>query len=95
MDFGALRYSRHAFERMFERNITPDSVARIVESGETIARYAEDSPYPSCLLLGFDQSGPLHVVVAGPNEDGLGIIVTVYRPRPEFWSSDFKSKVKK
>jgi hypothetical protein len=37
---------------MFERNITPDSVIFVVENGEVIRKYDDDTPYPSRLILG-------------------------------------------
>lgn len=52
MDCSTLRYSRHAFERMFQRGIPPDAVTQIIAEGEVIADYLEDQPYPSVLLLG-------------------------------------------
>src|SRR5471030_1267248 len=43
---------RHAFERMFQRGIDLDAVAQVISSGEVIADYPDDQPYPSTLLLG-------------------------------------------
>jgi hypothetical protein len=37
MDCSTLRYSRHAFERMFQRGIHPDAVTQIIAEGEVIA----------------------------------------------------------
>jgi len=44
-------FTRHAFERMFSRSIRPDKVRDIVERGETIIEYSDDTPFPSTLLL--------------------------------------------
>jgi len=46
-------FSRHAFERMFQRGINPDAVAQLVANGEVIADYPDDQPFPSALLLDF------------------------------------------
>ena len=64
MDCKTLYFSRHAFERMFQRGIEPDAVMRVVTSGETLANYPDDQPFPSTLLLGFNAGQPIHAVVA-------------------------------
>lgn len=39
-------------------------VRLVAGSGEMIADYPNDTPYPSCLVLGFVQGRPLHLVTA-------------------------------
>ena len=46
-----LIFTGHAFTRMFARAISPDEVRAVVDRGETIAEYPDDTPYPSALLL--------------------------------------------
>ena len=92
MDCKSVRYSRHAIERMFQRSIPPDDVLECIRSGEVIANYPDDSPYPSTLLLGFAGSRPLHVLAAREPETGNCYVVTVYRPDPELWGSDFRTR---
>jgi hypothetical protein len=77
---------------MFERGISRDGVLAVIAQGETIAEYTDDRPYPSCLLLGFEQGKPLHVVVASDEAAGLCIAVTVYEPALEQWSADFRTR---
>jgi hypothetical protein len=50
MDCSAIRFSRHALERLFARDIPPEAIIRIVREAETIASYPEDKPFPSVLL---------------------------------------------
>ena len=57
-------FSRHAVERLFQREISPEAISDLLQSGEVIARYPDDKPYPSVLLLGFAQHRPVHAVVA-------------------------------
>ena len=66
-------------------------VAGILETGETIARYDRDRPYPSRLVLGWSGTRPLHVVAADDPDSDLTIVITVYQPDPELWSPDFRS----
>lgn len=77
---------------MFQRGIGPESVARIVTDGKIIADYSDDMPYPSLLLLGFDENHPIHVVVARDAVSGDCHVVTVYRPDPELWDGVFENR---
>lgn len=92
MDCSTLRYSRHAFERMFQRAIPPDAVAKIIAEGEIIAEYSEDQPYPSVLLLGKHADEPVHAVVARDTATGNCYLVTIYRPDPTIWDETFKQR---
>lgn len=64
MDCAEVIFSGHAIRRMFERSLGRDAILEAVRGGEVIAEYPDDSPYPSCLVLGFVAGGPIHVVVA-------------------------------
>jgi len=77
---------------MFHRGIPPEAVERIAAAGEVIASYPDDAPFPSALVLGFDDGRPVHVVVARDAGTALCHIVTVYRPDPELWGDDFKTR---
>ena len=85
-------YSQHALRRMFERGITEEDVAKVLEQGEIIADYPQDSPFPSRLVLGFAGTIPLHVVLASSNEEDIDIVVTVYSPSLERWQPDYKTR---
>ena len=78
---------------MFERNIFPDEVKRLINSGEVIKDYPTDVPYPSYLILGFTAGMPLHVFVAKEETTSVCIVVTVYEPDKKLWKPDFKSKI--
>jgi hypothetical protein len=82
----------HAIQRMFERQISPEDVRSVVESGETIQEYPDDTPYPSRLVLGWKLQRPIHIVVADNEADNEKIIVTVYEPDPTQWANDFKRR---
>jgi hypothetical protein len=92
MDCSGFRFSRHAIERMFQRGITPEAVERIVREGDVIASYPDDKPFPSMLILGFDEGQPVHVVVAQDTDTGLCHVVTVYRPDRAVWTDDFRTR---
>ncbi len=82
---------------MFERSISPELAARAVHSGEIIAEYPDDQPFPSFLLLYFEQGKPLHVVVGKDTSaiDGACYVITAYEPDIKLWNDDFRTRRKK
>jgi hypothetical protein len=87
-----LIFRSHAIKRMFERKITLEDVRHVLATGESIREYPNDTPYPSCLIMGWAADKPLHVVTAVDAETGTTIVITVYVPDPTIWESDFKRK---
>lgn len=87
-----VKFSGHALRRMFERAINVDDVLTVVASGEIIAEYPEDTPFPSYLILGFARSQPIHVVVAKDKPSEMCHVITAYPPDPSQWSADFRTR---
>ena len=90
-----LRFTLHATQRMFERQISTDDVRRVLESGELIASLPDRMPVPSYTVLGFINGRPVHVIyVAGERDERF--VITVYDPseHPELWSDDYRRRVK-
>lgn len=92
MDCKGLEYTRHALEKMFTRRISPDAVELVVKTGETVEDYPDDTPFPSCLLFGFVQGDPIHVVLAKNPLTGSCSVVTTYIPNSAKWERDFKTR---
>ena len=92
MDCRQLYFSRHAFERMFQRGIDPDAVIQVVANGEVLADYPDDQPFPSALMLGFHAGQPIHAVVARDPVAADCYLVTIYRPDPAIWDEAFKKR---
>lgn len=87
-----LVYRVHAVQRMAERGIREEDVARVVAKGKEIESYPDDQPYPSRLMLGWVESRPIHVVAAtGEHEI---IVITMYEPDPAFWEPGFEKRRK-
>lgn len=84
----------HAIRRMFERKITPEDVRHVLETGEPIEDYPDDTPYPSRLVLGWRGARPIHVVAAENSDDQETIVITTYEPDPAKWERDFKRRKK-
>ncbi|MFZ8845145.1 DUF4258 domain-containing protein [Thermoflexus sp.] len=65
-----------------------------LKTGETIATYPDDEPYPSRLILGWVGGRPLHLVVADDPARNVRIVIPVYEPDPALWESDFRRRRK-
>lgn len=89
-----LIYRQHAIQRMFERGILTVDVEAALANGRIIQSYPDDTPYPSCLWLGYSGLKPLHIVFADNLLDGERIIITVYEPDPAQWLPDFTTRLK-
>ena len=87
-----ISYRVHAVRRMFEREISEAEVRRVLETGDEIAAYPDDKPYPTRLLLGRPSAKPLHVVTAYNAQDDEQIVITVYEPDPALWDDGFKRR---
>ncbi|MHB8895169.1 MAG: DUF4258 domain-containing protein [Candidatus Geothermincolia bacterium] len=95
MRYGAIVFRVHALKRMHERSVSIEAVRAVLEKGETIAAYPEDKPYPSRLLLGWDGSRPLHIVVAEVAGTQEVIVITVYEPDKSIWDDDYRTRRRK
>ena len=92
MDCAQIRFTLHALQRSDERGLSQIEIAAIVERGEIIREYPDDQPWPSYLVLGFDGSTPIHVVVAREPEERTCLVVTAYVPTGKEWSEDFSER---
>ena len=89
-------YRVHAIERMFQRDISEKAVENAVKNGKIVEEYLDDKPYPSFLVLNFendDLNKPIHVVFA-KNGDEI-IIITAYRPKKSKWTNNYQTRIKK
>lgn len=89
MDCSEVKFSGHAVQRMFERDISKAAIMTIINNGEIIQHYPGSV---SVLILGFAGNRPLHVVVARLPESGTCLVVTTYVPDPQIWLDDYRSR---
>ncbi len=82
----------HAIQRMFQRHIDEPDVRDVLETGEVIEDYPDDTPYPSQLILGWAGARPVHVVVARNRKDREVIVITVYVPDPKLWEPGYRRR---
>ena len=82
---GRFSFSRHAFRRVIERNISEQEIREAGAKAELIESYPDDKYSPSALLLGFTVAGrPLHFQI--PFDDSeMSKIITIYQPDPSEW----------
>ena len=66
------------------------SIGYVFRTGEIIAQYPDDTPFPSCLILGYSGERALHVVASIDEE--LVYIITAYAPSPAKWEADWKTR---
>jgi hypothetical protein len=92
MNCNNIKFSGHAVQRMFERGIKKQSVVEVSRSGMIIASYPDDEPYPSFLLLGFENNTPIHLVIARNEKTGDCYVITVYFPKSDIWQAGFKKR---
>jgi hypothetical protein len=87
------RLTRHATIARLERGITIREIELALLNGEIIENYPDDTPYPSCLILGWLESGdPLHIVCSRGTREPALRIVTVYEPDIALWHDDYKTR---
>ena len=85
----------HAVRQMSrpDRMIATADVRKVLEEGEIIEDYPEDSRGHSGLILGRGRDGrPIHIVCA-PKDEYL-VVITAYIPDEAQWSKDFRTRIK-
>ncbi|MDG2991085.1 DUF4258 domain-containing protein [Candidatus Synechococcus calcipolaris G9] len=82
---GQFEFTRHAFKRAVERNISEAEIREASTKIEVIEDYPDDKYSPSCLLLGFTLANrALHLQVSRIESDNVKII-TLYEPDSMQW----------
>ena len=89
---GDFDYSRHAFKRAVERNISEQEIREAGTAATVIEEYPEDKYGPSCLVLGYTGAGrPLHIQVSLADFPQTRI-VTLYEPGIDEWEEYSKRR---
>ncbi len=82
---GRFEFSRHAFRRVVERDISEAEIREVGRNAEIIEDYPDDKYSPSCLLFGVTGNGrPLHLQVCYSSREMVKII-TIYEPDAREW----------
>ena len=76
--------SFHAHEERQAESISIEDIKTAVINGEIIENYPEDKRGESCIILGYSNVRPIHIV-CGKSKIGWLKIITVYVPQPPKW----------
>lgn len=87
-----VHWTYHVNMRLRGRHISRDEVFEATESYEIIESNPEDKYLPSYLVWAMSDRGAFHVLFAVDVEGDNVRIVTAYRPNPDEWESDLKSR---
>jgi hypothetical protein len=87
-------WSAHTITELVADRLTRVEVEAGLESGEVIEDYPmRTRPLPDCLVLARLAGGEaIHAVVAVDVDLDRILIVTVYRPEPEEWEDDWRTR---
>jgi hypothetical protein len=89
----SITYRLHAVQRMFKRKISAEEVRYVLETGEVIEEYPDDTPYPSRLIVGCYKGRLIHIVEADNFDDDEIIVITVYEPDTSEWDPDCRKRI--
>lgn len=76
--------SFHGEKERYAEGITLNDIETAVDDGEILEDYPDDPRGASCLVLGYSENRPLHIV-CGYTPAGNIRVITVYIPKPPKW----------
>lgn len=85
-------FKRHAIKRMGQWGIRSGDVMKALASSFVIEDYPDDPRGHSCLALGVIEDRPVHMCVGIAHAPDYCDVITVYRPDPEEWDSDYRKR---
>lgn len=90
---GAIQVSRHAVRELEADDLLLDEALETTLNGELIEDYSEALRGPCCLVGGRLQTQEwVHTVWGWNSEGGIAVLITAYRPDPQKWEADFKTR---
>ena len=81
---GEYEISFHAEKERYAEDISIADIETAITTGEILEDYPNDPRGPSCLILGYSQNRPIHIV-CGYSSFKWVRIITVYLPKPPKW----------
>jgi len=76
--------SFHAEKERYAEDMTISDLETAISNGEILENYSDDPRGQSCLILGYSQNRPIHIVCGYTSINWIRII-TVYIPKPPKW----------
>jgi hypothetical protein len=93
---GEVRISDHGYDELAADGLLGRDLVAGVPAAELVEDYPEFPKGPCVLVLEHDRGGhPVHAVWGIPKgQAGPAVLVTAYRPDPDKWADDFRSRSK-
>ena len=87
-------WSRHGITELVNEGWSRALVEEALQDSGVIEDYpTAHRPLPDCLVLGWLATGePLHAVIAIDEANDRLFVVTVYKPSPEEWEDDWRTR---
>ena len=94
---GRVRWSSHSIGKLVLDRLSAQAVAQALTTCELIEDYPILTRHlPDCLVLGWLADAlPVHAVAGLDESKDEILVITVYRPKKEEWSDDFKTRRRK
>jgi len=89
-----IRWTYHVNMRLKGRFINRDAILSSVDSYEIIEEYPKDKYLPSFLVYTKYRGQIIHIQIATDLENNFITIVNAYKPSPDKWEKDFKTRRK-
>ena len=89
---GRLLWTYHVTMRLAGRFVPRETILDAVETFELVEAYPDDKYHPSYLILGRAGSDAFQVLFATDVEGDNVRGVTAYRPDPDEWHDDLKTR---
>lgn len=90
---GRYRYTIHGAQQRIARGLHRVEIEEAIASGEIVEDYPTHHRGPACLILGRTRTGvALHLVCSC---QAVVDIITVYRPDPDEWEPDLRTRRRK
>ena len=85
-------WTYHVNMRLAQRSLKRQAILAAVDSYEIVEAYPQDKYLPSYLVLARYEGDAFHVLFATDVERDNVRIVSTYRPNPEEWQPDLKTR---
>jgi len=79
--------SFHAEKERYTEKIKIDDIENAIYNGVILENYKKDPRGESCLILGYSQNQPIHIVCGYTSKQDIRII-TVYLPKMPKWVNE-------